>query len=157
MVSKNSDEKKMKPKAVIVDLDNTLCNASHRMDLFYTRQFTEFEKAIPKDVPNYMVGWFTKFAHMRGWKIIFVSGRSEDTRPDTYMWFTEHFPGFETFPLYLRARADKRQDFEVKRDIYLNQIKPNYDVQLVLDDRMTVVNEWRRLGLQCWQVAEGDY
>jgi predicted secreted acid phosphatase len=147
----------MKPKALICDLDNTLCDAKHRMALFHQRQWDKFEAAIPLDTPNEMVGHFLKFARMRGWKVLFVSGRSAEARTDTIMWLMEHYPGFETFPIYLRARADERPDYQVKRDIYLNQIKPDFDVQLVLDDRTMVVQEWRRLGLECWQVAEGNY
>jgi hypothetical protein len=30
-------------------------------------------------------------------------------------------------------------------------------VRLVLDDRNSVVKMWRSLGLECWQVAEGDF
>jgi predicted secreted acid phosphatase len=147
----------VKQKAIIVDLDGTLCNIEHRMDLFRNKQYKQFESMLIHDEPNQILGHFLQFARFRGWKLLFVSARTEDARDATKEWLSSHFPGFEKFPLFLRGRKDFRLDFEVKRQIYNNEIKPDYDVVLVLDDRSTVVEEWRRLGLQCWQVAEGNY
>ena len=60
-------------------------------------------------------------------------------------------------PLYMRPTGDYRTDTEWKRECYESYIKPVYDVRLVLDDRASVVAMWRELGLECWQVAEGDF
>lgn len=146
-----------KKKAIICDLDGTLCDITHRIELFHQKKFKEFECLIPNDTANIMVGHFLNYMRYRGYLILFVSGRSEDTRIQTHNWLADNFPGFEKFPLFLRGRKDFRHDYEVKREIYVNQIQSEYEVSVVLDDRQKVVDEWRSLGLQCWQVAEGQY
>jgi hypothetical protein len=59
--------------------------------------------------------------------------------------------------LYMRKTEDKRKDSVVKREIYENEILPNYYVEFVLDDRQQVVDALRDMGLQVWQVARGDF
>ncbi|WP_457852111.1 phosphatase domain-containing protein [Mycolicibacterium conceptionense] len=36
-------------------------------------------------------------------------------------------------------------------------MSPRYTVAGIFDDRNRVVDMWRRLGLACFQVAEGDF
>lgn len=42
-------------------------------------------------------------------------------------------------------------DVEYKKKVYKQHIEPNYDVDLVIDDRQPVVEMWRGLGLDCLQ------
>jgi hypothetical protein len=91
---------------------------------------------------------------------IVVSGRMDvdDVRLDTGTWIQDHV-GWQagSYPLYMRAKGDYRPDDVVKRELYDWQIKDKYNVLVVLDDRDRVVKMWRELGLQCLQVAEGDF
>lgn len=149
-----------KQKAIVCDLDGTLCDITHRRHLVTgpeKKDHKTFQDMLVHDTPNSLIGQFLNFSRFRGYKIIFVSGRNEDARQATQRWLSEYFPGFEKFCLFMRAVGDYRPDFEVKREIYQRDIEPGHEVSLVLDDRSSVVNEWRRLGLQCWQVAEGNY
>jgi hypothetical protein len=45
----------------------------------------------------------------------------------------------------------------VKRELFEKHVLPNYYVEFILDDRQQVVDEWRRMGLTCFQVAPGDF
>ena len=58
--------------------------------------------------------------------------------------------------LFMRMAGDKRPDYVVKKDILDNFIKIS-DVWFVLDDRKSVVDMWRKAGLRCLQVQEGDF
>ena len=147
----------MKPQAVISDLDGTLCDISHRIEHFHARNWRDFFGLIPGDSPIRAVRNTLRALHAYGYEIIFVSARSEEYREATRWWLTEHCPGFEKFPLFLRGRYDERFDNEVKKEIYINQIEPKYRVEFVLEDRDHVVEMWRKLSLNCWQVAKGDY
>lgn len=89
-------------------------------------------------------------------QILIVSGRSDLYEDVTVQWLLDHDLPFAE--LWMRPRADDRNDTLVKRDIYDWNIKDVYDVLFVLDDRDRVVNMWRNeLGLTCLQVAEGDF
>jgi hypothetical protein len=89
-------------------------------------------------------------------KIIFVSGR-----PDTYYEATRNFiykkANVGEFLLYMRKEGDIRKDSIIKKEIFDNHIRDKYYVDFVLDDRNSVVNMWREIGLTCLQVAPGDF
>jgi len=57
----------------------------------------------------------------------------------------------------MRKDNDFRPDEEIKKEIYNNFIKDDYNIFFVLDDRTKVVNMWRSLGLTCLQVADGNF
>jgi len=100
--------------------------------------------------------------------IIFCSGRPEKYRELTAKWlldnglshcYNEFIDPHQTYStkLLMRPDNDTREDYIVKTEIYQNLIEPYYDVMLCIDDRDQVVNQWRKLGLTCWQVCKGDY
>ena len=88
-------------------------------------------------------------------KVILVSAREDYCREETKDWLDHH--GIEYDSLFMRATGDFRRDDIVKEEIYHRDIEPRVEVKLVLDDRDRVVQMWRRLGLTCFQVAEGDF
>jgi len=45
----------------------------------------------------------------------------------------------------------------VKAEIFDREIRGNWNVEGVFDDRKSVVQFWRSLGLTCFQVADGDF
>ena len=57
----------------------------------------------------------------------------------------------------MRKTKDFRSDSIIKTEIYNEFIKDKYFVDLVLDDRDSVVKTWRDLGLLCLQVYYGDF
>lgn len=145
----------MKRKAIIVDLDGTLCNADHR------KHFVESEK---KDWKSFYQGisddkineWCSEIiSKMVGYTIVFVSGRPDDYRKETEDWLYKHLYGH--FPLFMRESGDFRKDSIIKEEIYWKKIEPNYDVLFCIDDRKQVVDMWRSIGLTCLQCAEGNF
>jgi adenylate cyclase class IV len=57
----------------------------------------------------------------------------------------------------MRKTGDNRPDNIVKKEIFDSNIKNNYYIEFVLDDRNKVVKMWRELGLTCLQVADGNF
>ena len=91
----------------------------------------------------------------QSYKIIFFSGRSEDTRDVTHKWLEDN--GFGEHQLYMRKSKDFRSDDIVKKEMYFEYIQPKYNVVCVFDDRDKVVKMWRDLGILCCQVYYGDF
>ena len=140
----------MLKKCVIVDIDGTVAFRDPDIDrspFDYSLVRTDLPK---KEVINVIHSLWES-----GHKIVFVSAREDICFNDTYRWLTQHCPPF--VKLLMRKQGDFRPDDVVKREIYDKSIKFDYDVVAVFDDRNSVVDMWRTLGLTCFQVAEGDF
>ena len=134
-------------KVVIVDIDGTVAHRTNRGPF-------EYEKVL-HDMPDKNVIEVVNALWQAGNRIVFLSAREDWCFNDTYTWLTHNCPPF--IKLYMRKSGDFRRDSEVKKEIYEDLIKPNYDVLCVLDDRNQVVDMWRELGLTCLQVNYGDF
>lgn len=150
----------MKEKAVIFDIDGTLADTEHRSYLAQAKKWDEFFSRMTQDKPKYEVVeilnhyyWDTQVDY----KILLVTGRGEEHREKTVNWLQEYgiMPKVEC--LYMRPVKDFRKDFIIKAEIYKNYIEPKYNVRAVFEDRTSVVNMWRELGLTCLQVAPGNF
>lgn len=137
------------PTAWIVDVDGTLALHTHR------NPYNWMDAAA--DQPNEPVVMAVQAlaAHPNVDAIIAISGRPEQARPLTEKWLDAHDIPFDA--LLLRADGDNRADEVVKEDAFRALVTPRYSVLGVVDDRTKVVRMWRRLGLICLQVAEGDF
>lgn len=145
-------------RAVIIDLDGTLCDVRHRTHL--VRQsppdWGAFFAACVDDTPNHAVLSLLHMAADAGYAVLLVSGRPEESRGLTEQWLAR-FGLARHAALLMRPDGDFRPDAVVKREIYETTIAGHYDVVFAVDDRAVVVQMWRDLGLTCLQVAEGDF
>lgn len=132
--------------AIIVDVDGTLCFRG-------ARNPHKYDECL-NDRPNIPI---LRLIEMIGSEIVvlLVSGRPESARERTALWMNAH--GVIYRQLFMRRDRDNRKDAIIKEEIYRLQIEPDYTVLFVLDDRNQVVEMWRRLGLACLQVAEGNF
>ena len=131
-------------KALIFDLDGTLA-------LFGDKN--PYERDFENDKVNWPV--YSIIANSP-YNVIFVSGRFEEFRKQTELFLIKTF-GHTNYKLFMRKDGDMRNDAIVKYEIYRENIHGKYKVEFVLDDRNRVVNMWRRIGLTCLQVAEGNF
>jgi len=141
-----------KLRAVICDLDGTLAHNDGK------RSFYDEIKCYGDSVDS-TVSYVMSLLAKDGLEILFVSGRKEKSRDETVRWLSDKAPfGINKgFGLFMRKDSDNRKDCIVKEEIYRNEIEPNFNVVLVMDDRDSVVSMWRGLGLKCFQVAPGDF
>jgi len=154
----------MKKKAIIIDLDGTLCNNEHRQH-FMTgpkKDWKNFYYNIPWDKPNeWCLEIVNKFIEA-GYFILFVTGREfkQCIKLDTLRWLRDHDlkPKEDSnIQIFARKEGDFRSDDIVKKEIYFDNIASQYEILFALDDRKRVVEMWRSIGLTCLQCAEGNF
>ncbi|MEP0873024.1 hypothetical protein NDA01_24865 [Trichocoleus desertorum AS-A10] len=145
------------PKALICDLDGTLCNIYHRQHYMRSRpkNWKAFYRALGKDLAHEFCRDIVQMYKERGFAILLVSGRPAEYKPETEAWLADHEVEYDA--LWMRRTEDSRPDFIVKKEIYEQFIQGRYNVFFVLDDRDQVVKMWRSQGLTCLQVAEGNF
>lgn len=88
-------------------------------------------------------------------KIILMSGRDGSCREQTEEWLERMYIDYDE--LLMRAPGDVRKDAVIKLELFREHVAPKYWVKGVFDDRNQVVEMWRRIGLKCYQVQEGDF
>lgn len=127
---------------VITDLDGTL---------FLFGDKNPYDRDFENDEINYSVLNVIKYKD-----VIFVSGRLEKYRNQTELALVRAL-GHTGWKLFMRQDGDMRNDVIVKYEIYRDKIHGKYKVDFVFDDRRKVVNMWRKQGLKCFQVADGEF
>ena len=146
-------------KAIIVDIDGTLSDNTHRLHMFNDniKDWTEINERSRYDLP---VLWCQDMVHMyakEGYKILFVTGREARAEAVTREWLTRYISPSVDYVLMMRGLTDTRPDFIVKHEIYLRDIAPFYEVAFCLEDRDSVTHMWRSIGLTCLQVKDSTY
>lgn len=138
------------PKAIMCDIDGTTAWMQYRSPYNY--------KEVSNDKADFRMFQLLKILKNAGVVIIFVSGRegSDQCRRDTYNWIQRNLES-DCFNLLMRKEHDYRPDEIVKKEIYEEQIKGQFDIVAVFDDRNKVVNMWREIGMLCCQVNDGDF
>lgn len=143
-------------KAIIVDLDGTLCNIGYRISYVQKGDWKTFFKKMNMDTVN---EWcreiIKKFYNPGEMEVLLVTGRPADYEKPTKEWLKAHDIPYSK--LIMRKKGDFRQDSIIKEEIYLAEIKPLYEIFFVVDDRKQVVDMWRSHGLTVLQCDEGRY
>ena len=88
-------------------------------------------------------------------RIIITSARNERHRDVTVQQLKLAHIRYDA--MYLRDDGDMRPDDIVKEEL-LGKIRADgYKPTIAFDDRNQVVNKWRELGINCYQVRAGDF
>lgn len=138
--------------AVICDIDGTVA-------LKGERSAYDMDK-VDLDLPNKPVIELLESYVFDGPQklVIFVSGRNECAREKTKKWLIENVGNYtKNSLLFMRADGDMRNDAIVKKEIFDTYIKDKFYINFALDDRNSIVELWRKLGLTCLQVADGNF
>lgn len=136
------------PKAVIVDVDGTVALMGTRSPFDETR--------VHEDRPNLPVIAAVRAMHIAGYRVVFLSGRTDACRDATAAWLIEHVFGVVE-ALHMRPVGDYRKDSVVKSELFDRHVRDHFDVVGVFDDRAAVVRMWRSIGLTVFHVAEGNF
>lgn len=137
------------PQAIICDIDGTLTTKTEN-----GRGWFDWDR-VDEDKSNENIVDILATYGLLGIKIIIVSGRDGVCYDLTKKWLQNK--GIMHDYLFMREAGDMRKDAIIKREIFDNNIRDNFNILFVLDDRNQVVDMWRDLGLTCLQVAEGDF
>ena len=137
------------PDAVLVDLDGTLADSSHRPPYGSTPEQIAADKPVSHIREILMLA-----SSIPGTEIIMLTGRGNTAQEieatqawtQTHVWpfLAEHTSGIK---LITRRPGDNQPDDCLKLALYEDHIRDKYNVTLVLDDRPKVVRMWNRLKL----------
>lgn len=152
----------MKKNSVIFDLDGTIAlidkrrkistkaNGKIDWDIFFD------PNNIDLDEPNLPVIKSLQSFKKDGYKIIILSGRLETTKDATLIWLKKNNVEFDVIKMRKNTPTGKYiSDVELKEN-WLKEIGKE-NILCVYDDRTKLVEMWRRNGLTCYQVAEGNF
>ncbi len=145
------------PAAVMVDLDGTLAEKGDR-DIYD-------QSKCGSDLPRPAVISAVRAAMLHGKQIIFCSGRDDTWFDITAEWINTYvipLGGEDTLQwikrhLFMRKAGDKRRDSVVKYEMFNENIRGKYNISYVLDDRKIVVDMYRQIGLNVFQVQPGNF
>lgn len=147
---------------IIMDLDGTLCDCSHRVHWAQAKEWEQFNAGIPDDKVNDDAAEFARaMANNPDFEIVLCTGRDEVNRLATEAWLRANRIDWLFTHLLMRPEGNRESDYLVKlqlvdeffgsRETALNS------VLLVLDDRDKVVEAFRDAGFRTWQVQSGSY
>ena len=127
---------------------------------------------IKLDDPNPPVIKLAQMFKADGFKVVIFSGRNDRSFHTTKDWLKTHNVPFdllvmrpdkfkdESWPIAAGNPATPAMRFmpdEILKKEMLDTFVDINDVFLVVDDRQKVVDMWRDLGLNTWQVAPGNF
>lgn len=144
---------------IVFDLDGTLSIVGDRLKYLEgpKKNWDSFYEACGEDKVNDPIAKIYRLFSERDEEayIKIVTGRRESVREKTLEWITNNVDVFfRSRDLYMRKDGDLRHDTIVKPELVKNFIG---EIEMVFEDRNSMVKKWRELGLTCLQVAEGDF
>lgn len=150
---------------VVIDLDGTLCNVEHRLHKLERKSkldrpdWDAFNIACSLDEPYYDVLNLIHTLYKAGDRVILLTGRDERYRRVTEMWLQYHGLGGRYLQLLMRPKGNIGSDADVKPLVLARFLKESeWDgIDFILEDRYKMVEKWRDLGYDCWQVRQGAY
>ena len=144
---------------IIFDLDGTLADASHRMHHISgpVKDWDAFYAACVDDKPIMpIIDTLHTYLFAGDDDIEIWTGRSEIVRAETLRWLDNNLYPFGRWQLRMRGAKDRRPDWQVKEG-WLMSLPVDEWPSLVFEDRSQVVAMWRRQGIMCCQVNEGNF
>lgn len=145
-------------EVVLCDIDGTLAQIDHRLHYVKDgkKDWKGFFSEMSNDIPRKEIVDMVVKHRNEGKDVFIVSARPEAYRAQTLEWLEKAFEG-EGYPyltVFMRPDNDKRDDTEVKGDMYRKYFK-DLNVVEVIDDRPRVIRMWRDLGLTVVDVGPG--
>ena len=139
--------------AVIVDVDDTLCDISEIRHLYAAPDdFRAFTVASRDCLPRPEVLDWCQQHHEDGCALLVVTGRSDEFRDITTDWLGEHllvpYAG-----LWMRPKGDYSSNESVKRKIHTHLAR-SFNILAAIDDDPLIVEMWAELGIVCTLVPE---
>lgn len=144
--------------AIVIDLDGTL--AIHEGRDPYDAENCHLD--LVDDAVSTII-WALAEAFDKlgpGIKVFFLSGRegTESIKNKTRKWLEEKIWADDyDHELLMRKEGDNRPDFNIKYDLFDENIRGKYNVLFAMDDRDQVVRLWREMGVKALQVGYGNF
>lgn len=123
------------PDAIIVDVDGTIAEMHDRGPFEW--------KKVGQDKPREFIIDMVKHYRRQGYKILVVSGRSDECREETFDWLVSNRVAFEE--LRMRKAGDYRKDDAVKEEIFWTHLADRYNIVACIDDRPQMIRLWHEI------------
>lgn len=123
------------PSAIIVDVDGTIAIMDGRGPFEWHR--------VGEDLPRWLIIDMVINYHRQGYKIIIVSGRSDECKAETLEWLSFHMIPFDE--LHMRKEGDFRRDSAIKEEILWTHLAHKYNIVAAIDDRPMMIRTWYEL------------
>lgn len=144
----------MKKKAIIVDMDGTICeNVTGRPwygegaadGMMTDAPYTDIINMLRTYLENYEI------------QLLILTGRdgTKDVRAATLAWLETNW--FYPDRLFMRRPGDYSKTAAFKEKTYVEKIEPYYDVVMVFEDNNACVQMFRDKGLIVLQPQNSDY
>ena len=143
----------MKRKAIIVDLDGTICeNVTGRP--WYGKGAAE---GMLEDKPyDEIINLIDSYSFNYDLHVLIVTGRHKGEELEaTKKWLDKH--SFYYNKIFARELNDYSKSAPYKEKVYEELIKPNYDVVMVFEDNNACVKMFRDKGLTVLQPQNSEY
>lgn len=148
---------------VIVDIDGTLSDSRRREHHAQNKDWDAFHSAAKDDPPVEAVVEVVHALSNAAFKIIACTGRPEKYRRQTFDWMLKNEIAVDA--LLMRPDLDFQPDAKIKIELVEEYLRIRKDfsedwkesILCVLEDRDGMVEKWRELGVDCWQVKAGAY
>lgn len=146
-----------KKDCAIFDLDGTLSNSDKRLSFIKVqpKNWSAFYKGLINDPPIPQVVDFMIHAASK-LDILLLTGRPERYRDRTIDWLEKHNINDYVTDLYMREDKDMRTDYIVKMEI-ADLIEQTYKIHFVVEDRLTVVEAWKKRGIFVFDVNQNPH
>lgn len=132
-------------KAILVDLDGTITDNTHRLSLIKEKRWDEYFVRAKDDLPHQKEIDLVNEFYTHGFGIILTTGRPEKTRELTVTWLGKYKVKWNH--LFMRKDKDFRKNPLVKKD-HLDEIWAlGYTPILGLDDHPVVIKMWNEAGI----------
>jgi hypothetical protein len=144
---------------VVFDLDNTLADCRWRKKWANEKQWEEFHSRANIDLPHYDALFLWMHLPRKVCPII-VTGRPEKYRSQTLQWLVEFIGVPKDQALLMRPDDNFESAAILKPKMLLDYFGGNisaayHEVFFILEDDPAVVQAYRALGFNCWQVRDG--
>jgi FMN phosphatase YigB (HAD superfamily) len=152
-------------KTVIFDLDGTLADITKRREMS-TKENGKIDWDIffdPNniwfDLPNEPVITMAQLLSEKH-RIVIFSGRSKATKDETKRWLQKFDVPFDVLKMRPTSNDWKFMPDDELKQHWLDSLfkdEKKKDILCVFDDRQKVVDMWRRNGITCFQVDDGNF
>jgi phosphoglycolate phosphatase-like HAD superfamily hydrolase len=151
-------EERQKLKAVVWDLDGTLADDRARAHFVEVEQgrkrdWKSYFDAIEEDPPIAASMEILRALHNTGFRIVFLTGRPEYTRPKTKRWLEAN--GLTDYDeLRMRPDGERRPAGEFKVDV-IEELREKYELVCAFEDRIDVAESLRLSGVPVFLYGAG--
>ena len=138
---------------VIFDLDGTLANVKHRLNLLAppSPDYSSFDAACIFDEPIASTVAIAKAFHSSGFQIWILTGRSQNYESQTRGWLHKYQIPYDK--LLMRPNGDRQPDYKLKKDWALKYALTKRAI-CALEDRDQVIQMWQELGVSSLKLVD---